>query len=297
MVFALVSAATGIVGLDGSGKAKRETDELSTWRLTRLGDERWAVATGRVLRRTGDVWEQVADVDTDFTCVLPVNGAALGGTTDGALLRIADGEAERVTGFDTVDGRDSWHAVPSGVPYVRSMSATAAGVIFANVHVGGIPRSTDGGATWEPTIDPEVDVHEVRAHPTDPSIVVAAAGYGYAESTDGGETWEIVNDGLHATYTRSVAFTGDAVLVTASTGPFNTESAVYRREVGKGSFEQCGGGLPNRFDGNIDTGCLDADGEAAVLLDSHGAVWASRDDGHTWSHLAEVSNARSIVLA
>ena len=250
-----------------------------------------------MLQRVRGRWEQVADVATDLTCALPTEGAVFAGTRDGALLRIVDDEVLRVTSFDTVDGRDGWHAVPSGVPYVRSLSATADGALLANVHVGGIPRSTDGGETWVPTIDPEVDVHEVRAHPTDPQLVAAAAGYGYAESTDGGRAWDVITDGLHASYTRAVAFTSEAVLVTASNGPFNAESAVYRRAVGDGPFEHVADGLPERFDGNIDTGCLDADGENAVLLDQGGAVFASGDDGMSWFHLADVPDARSVVLA
>jgi hypothetical protein len=143
-----------------------------------------------------------------------------------------------------------------------------------------------------------VDVHEVRAHPTYPLLVAAAAGYGYAESTDGGRTWTVITDGFHASYTRAVAFTSEAVLVTASNGPFNAESAVYRRAIGDaGPFEQVVDGLPDRFDGNIDTGCLDADGENAVLLDQGGAVFASGDDGTSWFHLADVPDARSAVLA
>ena len=62
---------------------------------------------------------------------------------------------------------------------VRSIAATCDGAaLLANVHVGGIPQSTDSGLTWRPTIDIEADVHEVCAHPTRPEIVIAAAGAG-----------------------------------------------------------------------------------------------------------------------
>src|SRR5688572_4540753 len=105
------------------------------------------------------------------------------GTSTGELLRF-DGAAHAVPGFDAVAGRDEWHAVGSSKPYVRSMSTSADGVIYANVHVGGIPRSTDGGATWEPTIDVDADVHQVVAHPERPGVVVAAAAVGFAISLD-----------------------------------------------------------------------------------------------------------------
>ncbi|MGH7293161.1 MAG: hypothetical protein ACREJT_18220, partial [Myxococcota bacterium] len=112
-------------------------------------------------------------------------------------------------------------------------------------------------------------------------------------------TWTMTTDGLHADYCRAVAFTSDAVLVTASNGPFNAESAIYRRAIGDDRpFEQCIEGLPHRFDGNVDTGCLDANGEGAVLVDSAGQVFASGDDGFSWVHIADMeAGATSVVLA
>jgi len=64
-------------------------------------------------------------------------------------------------------------------------------VLLANVHVGGIPRSVDGGVTWQPTIDIDSDVHEVRAHPKRRGTVVAAAAVGLCTSSDGGATWTV----------------------------------------------------------------------------------------------------------
>jgi photosystem II stability/assembly factor-like uncharacterized protein len=181
---------------------------------------------------------------------------------------------------------------------VRSLAATIdGGALLANVHVGGIPRSTDGGTTWAPTIDPDADVHEVRAHPTDPALVVAAAAYGLHESSDGGVTWTLIDDGLHATYARAVAFTSDSVLVSVSNGPFATEGAIYRRVVGSDQpFERCVDGLPRSLAGNIDTGCLDANGEDAVLVDAAGAVFMSGDDAMSWVHVADIDGASSAVL-
>ena len=45
----------------------------------------------------------------------------------------------------------------------------AVALVLAAVHVGGIPRSTDGGETWAPTVPIEYDVHEVRIAPADPA--------------------------------------------------------------------------------------------------------------------------------
>ena len=70
------------------------------------------------------------------------------------------------------------------------MAATCDGaVLLVNVHVGGVPRSTDSGLTWRPPIDINSDVHQVCAHPTRPDIVIAAAGL--CISRDAGATWTI----------------------------------------------------------------------------------------------------------
>ena len=76
-------------------------------------------------------------------------------------------------------GRDTWYAGSAivngqrvGPPLgIRSVTATPDGVLLVNVHVGGIVRSSDGGITWQPTIDIDTDVHQVCAHPTDPRMV------------------------------------------------------------------------------------------------------------------------------
>lgn len=301
-MFALVATSEGITALDADGGAHVELDGVDVLRLARHARGCWAIADGGgLLRRSDDDgWHEVAQLDAELTAVLPHADGALAGTRDGRLLRIASGKVERLTGFDKVDGREDWHAVPSGVPYVRSLTATAdSGAVLANVHVGGIPRSTDGGRTWSPTIDPEVDVHEVRGHPTDAALVAAAAGYGFHWSEDGGVTWTMHNDGLHASYARAVAFTSEAALVTVSEGPFAREGAVYRWALGtEEPLEQCIDGLPEPLVGNIDTGSLDASGEDAVLIDAGGAVFASGDDGLSWFHLTDIEGgANSIVLA
>ena len=92
-----------------------------------------------------------------------------------------------IDGFDDIAGRDAWFAGWAvvngqrlGPPLgIRSVAANSNGtILFANVHVGGIPRSIDGGRSWQPTIDINSDVHEVRTHQTDPDIVVAASAIG-----------------------------------------------------------------------------------------------------------------------
>src|SRR2546428_842839 len=56
-------------------------------------------------------------------------------------------------------------------------------------------RVLGGGRTWQPTIDINCDVHEVRAHPANPDMVAAAAAVGLCISCDSGATWIIEREG------------------------------------------------------------------------------------------------------
>jgi photosystem II stability/assembly factor-like uncharacterized protein len=165
------------------------------------------------------------------------------------------------------------------------MSATCDGaVLFANVHVGGIPRSVDGGVTWQSTIDIESDVHEVCSHPTRSNIVIAAAAVGLCISRDGGGTWMVETQGLHAPYCSAVAFVGDDMLVAAATDHFAEQGAIYRRSMdGDGSILPVGGGLPPWIDGISDTGNMAVRGLAVAVADRAGNLYLSEDAGRTWS--------------
>lgn len=167
-------------------------------------------------------------------------------------------------------------------PDTRSISEDGEAV-YVNVHVGGIVRSRDQGRSWVPTIDVDADVHRVWAG--DPGVFAACA-LGLAISTDGGDTWEIESDGLHATYSRGVTVCGDTVLISASDGPRGGRAALYRRALTGGSIERCRNGLPEWFDGNVDSAWLDATPELAAVGTADGRAFASGDGGATWEEVA-----------
>jgi hypothetical protein len=250
----------------------------------------WGVLDRRTLvRRDLDgSWDTVpAEVDGPITAVHPTGFGAFLGTADARLWAVVHGDAAPVTGFDAVAGRERWHAVGSPRPYVRSVSSTVGdGALLASVHVGGIPRSTNGGASWSPTVDIDADVHEVRAHPVDSNLVMAAAAVGLLESGDGGATWRApTTRGLHATYLRALAFPTGAVIVSASDGPFGHRAALYRRELDGRDFERCTAGLPEWLPAIVDTGLLAARGQHVVagIADQ---VARSDDGGQRWVILA-----------
>ena len=268
-----------------------------------------AIVSGHSLcRRTSDgEWDTIATSECPLACAVAVGDVIYVGTDDARVLRVsANGMVDQLAGFDAVAGRDRWYAGSAvingqrvGPPLgIRSIAATSDGtVLLANVHVGGIPRSMDGGVTWEPTIDVDSDVHEVRAHPIHPGIVIAAAAIGLCISRDGGATWTVEQEGLHASYCSAVAFSREDILVSASADHFATQGAVYRRPTdGPGPLVPVGAGLPRWIDGIADTGCIATRGSALAVADRAGNLYVSADGGRNWSCRANGLPAMSSVV-
>jgi hypothetical protein len=245
-------------------------------------------------REPGGEWATVATSEFELSCCMAVKDAIYVGTDDARMLRLSHGGVlDPIDGFDSVEGRDTWFAGSAivngqrlGPPLgVRSVAANSNGtMLFANVHVGGIPRSMDGGRTWQPTIDINSDVHEVRAHPVDPDIVAAASAIGLCMSHDAGATWTIEREGLHSPYCSAVAFSGDDILVSASTDHFATQGRIYRRPIrSDGDIVAVEGGMPEWIEGISDTGCIAANGSSIAVADKAGNLYGSDDFGRAWS--------------
>jgi hypothetical protein len=243
-------------------------------------------------------WTPLAKSEAALTAVVAAGDAVFAGTDDARVLRLApSGALEPLTGFDAVAGRDEWHQVGSPLQ-VRSMTATADGAaVLVNVHVGGIPRSVDGGESWRPTLAVDDDVHQVLAHPTRPEIVVAAASVGLCRSHDGGATWTSTTDGMAMTYARGVAFVGDDVVVTVSDGPRASRAAVYRASVDGGPVEPVTGGL-GELHGNVDSRCVASDGRVVALADGNGDVWRSAQGFEGFERIASgVAGVTGVTVA
>jgi hypothetical protein len=253
-----------------------------------------AIIDGHELcRRTRHgAWSTIATSQLDLACLTVVGDTIYVGTDDARVLRVrTNGATDPLNGFESIPGRDTWYAGSAmingervGPPLgVRSMTATSDGAaLLANVHVGGIARSTDGGATWHSTIDVHSDVHEVCAHPHHPRIVIAAAAVGLCVSHDAGATWTIEQHGLHARYCSAVAFLNEYILVAASADHFAPRGAVYRRPLDASTPLELVPALPEWFGGIVDTGCIATLGSAIAIADKAGNLYASTDAGHSW---------------
>ena len=83
-----------------------------------------------------------------------------------------------------------------GHPAVRTIAAGAEGELYVNVHVGGILRSDDDGASWRPTIDIRSDVHEVLAVPGAPRPCAGGHRRRQAATSEDGGVVVVAHDGL-----------------------------------------------------------------------------------------------------
>jgi hypothetical protein len=284
--------------------ADRRTQEIADLSVRGLAPDgrggALAIVGGNSLRMRAPSgkWATVATSESELSCCVAIRDTIYVGTDDARMLRLRDGSnvLEPLDGFDIVAGRDTWFAGSTivngqriGPPLgIRSVTANSnRSTLFANVHVGGIPRSTDGGRTWHPTIDINSDVHEVRAHPANPDIVVAASAIGLCISRDAGATWTIERGGLHASYCSAVAFSGNDILVSASTDHFAAQGRIYRRPIlPDGDMVVVEGGMLTWTEGIVDTGCIAANGSSIAVADRAGSLYGSDDFGWAWSRRA-----------
>jgi hypothetical protein len=156
---------------------------------------------------------------------------------EGPHLRL---DGELVEGFEAID-RSDFYDPRGGDAYAFSVAATST-AWFVAVHVGGLWRSTDRGATWAQVVPTKADVHHVIAD--EDEVVVVAAAAGVAVSSDGGATFEPWRtDGLAHGYCTAVARSGAVLVVGSSDGPFG-ETVLYRGALDGGGFERTGAELP-----------------------------------------------------
>jgi hypothetical protein len=295
----LVGNRDGLFGFDEQGRATGVSHEGRA--VTAVAPERdalWAILDESEVWHSPDrrSWIHVGSLESlRARCVAATDAGVLVGSSEARLFRVGDdGSLAAVDGFDAADGRSTWHTPWGGPPDTRSIAEWDE-AIYVNVHVGGILRTTDAGTAFVPTIDVGEDVHQVT---TAEGLVLAACAGGLTTSTDRGGSWSLRTEGLDAVYSRGVVVCGDVVLVSSSRGPHGGRAAVYRGGLSGGGFERCRTGLPEWFDDNIDTHCLDAppDGSLAAFGTSEGDVFVSADAGLAWNEIASGLSAVQCVL-
>jgi hypothetical protein len=261
-------------------------------------DRRWAVVDGKEVVAVDDV-RHVIPAPLAALCFASSPSRLLIGTPEAHLLDVAEGstEAAVIESFDRIPTRNEWYTPWGAPPDTRSIAIAQDGTALVNVHVGGVWRD-EGDGTWREVVDVDSDTHQVLAADDGSDVIVIAAAIGFGASTDGGRTFSWTADGLHDTYCRAVAVAGDVVLVSASTGPFTRNAAVYVRALDSTDpFVRCDDGLPEWFDSNIDTFQLAARHTAVAIGTGAGQVFVSQDAGASWDLAADGLGAvRSVAV-
>jgi hypothetical protein len=246
--------------------------------------EVWTFASGE--------WHQAAATEVKLNCICWTSDRRLlVGTESARLAWLSDGDLEFIDSFDEVPERNLWVTPWGGPPDVRSLAVSSDGTIYANVHVGWIVRSKDGGKTWKNLREGlDMDVHQVAAHPSNPAIVFVATAEGFYLSKDYGETFTHQSNDMPYCYQRAcVCFPDrDVYLLSTSRGPHGyAEARVYRSE-DEGIHWEPVNGLPEKISNNINTFQIITvgDGNALVIVEDT-SMYETNDYGMNWEKVRD----------
>src|SRR6266566_930372 len=263
------------------------------------GDRLYAGLRAGGVRRSEDAGRTWVD------CALPVagvfslavsaaDGAVYAGTEPSRLFRSDDGgdswrELETLL---ELPSRPTWSFPPRPwTSHVRwiAPSPHEADLLLVGIELGGLMRSTDGGATWhDHRPGAQRDVHSLAWHPRVSGRAYEAGGGGAAYSEDGGETWQSADEGRDRHYTWSVAVDPDDPqlwYLSASTGPYaahgrhDPQARIYRHRPGE-PWRALADGLPEPLPA-MPYALVAVDGRLFAGL-ADGQLWESSDRGDNW---------------
>jgi hypothetical protein len=250
------------------------------------------------VRRTSDGARTWVDCDLPAAGVFSVavsgvDGAVYAGTEPSALFRSDDGGEtwRELSALLELPSRPTWSFPPRPwTSHVRWIAPNPhdADLLLVGIELGGLMRSSDGGASWQDhRPGAQRDVHSLAWHPRAKARAYEAGGGGAAWSDDGGESWQPADIGRDRHYTWAVAVEPDdpnAWYVSASTGPFaahgggNPEARVYAWRDGR--WRALAGGLPEPLPA-MPYALLATDGRLFAGL-ADGQLWQSTDHGESW---------------
>ena len=200
--------------------------------------------------------------------------------------------------------------------------------VMVVMSAAGVYRTRDGGATWEPANRgiqaaflpedqrfPEFGqcVHKVAFHPDQPQRLFAQNHFGVYRSEDRGGSWTAIESGLPSNFGFALVVhphRPDTVYnfplqADAERFPPDAKCRVYRSENAGTSWEPLSTGLPkDPYYAAVlrDAMVADSGNPAGLYFGTRlGEVYASRDDGDSWSmiasHLPDVLSLRVAEVA
>lgn len=233
--------------------------------------------------------------------------------TEPAALYISDDLGESWRELATLRGvpaTDKWtFPPPPFLAHVKNIAfrSDEPDTVYASVEQGGVFRSSDVGESWielasysSPGDIAYRDIHQLLIHPDTPDLVYMTSGEGFHRSSDGGENWDhLIRRGHRLSYPDFIRFDPRdpeiIYLAGAATSPGlwrkngSTDAGILRSEDCGETWHELTGGLPqtmiSAYEGMTTHHWLD--GVLLLLATATGEVYASEDDGGSWSCIAE----------
>jgi PKD repeat protein len=253
----------------------------------------------------------------NWTQMGPVNGDAIDGI--GRLNGIAFHPTNANTIFVGAPAGGLWKSTDNGVTWTTTTDQlTNLGVTSividplhpdtmyiatgdrdaADTYSFGVMKSTDGGATWNPTglawnVTQQRRIGRLWIHPTNPQILLAATRSGMHRTTDGGTTWTMVQSGAFNTLVQKA---GNPNVILAAT--YNSASVWRSTNAGltwTNVTTASGSGLPTSNNRRVEMAVSIDDTNKVYAVFSNNsngflAVYRSNDGGVTWTQRANSPN-------
>jgi photosystem II stability/assembly factor-like uncharacterized protein len=256
------------------------------------------------------------------------DGVVYAGVQPSALFRSEDGGRtyELVRGLWDHPHRPEWGAGFGGqaVHTVLPHPDDPARVLVA-MSTGGVYRTTDGGASWAPANtgikayflpDPWPEfgqcVHKVARDAADPDSYYAQNHHGVYRTVDGGDSWQSIAGKLPTDFgfpivahpRRGGTIWTFPLVSDGQREPVDQRCRVFRSTDAGENWQPAEAGLPAEPFHSVvlrDAMCADDGDPAGVYFGTRsGAVFASRDEGESWSsvasHLPDVLCVRAVTI-
>ncbi len=226
--------------------------------------------------------------------------------------------------YQSADQGETWSEIPSlrDVPLIETWTFPAppheahvknvtfdprnGSVLFTSIEQGALLKSTDAGRAWRelseysrPEDNAYKDIHRLVLKPSNPDVMFISGGEGLYRSDDAGETWQHLSDRssrigypdalLISPLNSDVMFmAGAAVDPGQWPKTHDAKSCIMRSDDGGRNWTVIDNNLTESLRSNIEAMSLHVrpDGFSIVAGTTDGEIFASEDEGESWSMIA-----------